>query len=389
MCYVQDHDPIVAFVSRPAAFGSRISASPGLTGYVLPLSSFTHACPSPIAISSANATRAPDNFGCPPLCIRPPHRPDEDENWIALVERGECPFADKARAAMSLGARAVIVGGRPSDEQGGNDELITMYSPGDASDILIPATYITHASYATIKALIGSSDTTISGLPTVSALIGPEDIWQWPLLTLSILLLLPSFLALLTLLFHRVRQVRAERRDRAPEAIVQSLPCWVWASAGEMARPCEPSTHSGVVKDDLEQLASRKNEEAADGQHASTSFALNARLPPWFLGQTECAICLSAYVSGDLVRVLPCNHIFHQEEIDGWLIQRKKLCPICKADVTAPLPASPLCALGPEAPHAPQSCQHHPNAPARNTSPATALPDPQTPTERTPLITPG
>lgn len=121
---MQDHDPIVSFVSRPAAFGSRITASPGATGYVLPLSSFTYACPP------ANATLAPDNFGCPPLCIRPPNHPDENENWIALVERGECPFTDKARAAMNLGARAVIVGGRPSEEQGGNDELITMYSPG-------------------------------------------------------------------------------------------------------------------------------------------------------------------------------------------------------------------------------------------------------------------
>lgn len=277
--------------------------------------------------------------------------------------------------------------------------MITMYSPGDASDIIIPATYITHASYSAIRSLIGSSDTTISGLPTVSALIGPEDIWQWPLLTLSILLLLPSFLALLTLLFHRVRQVRAERRDRAPEAVVQSLPCWVWAGAGEMVRPSELDPNDGAAKNGLDQRAadtSKQGEVGVGERHSSTSFALNsacrasgARLPPWFLGQTECAICLSSYVNGDLVRVLPCNHIFHQEEIDGWLIQRKKLCPICKADVTVPLPApqSCICSLGPAPSHPPQPCQHYPNDHVRNLSPSASPQSPQFPTERTPLIT--
>lgn len=46
---------------------------------------------------------------------------------------------------------------------------------------------------------------------------------------------------------------------------------------------------------------------------------------PWFEMQHECAICLSEFVKGDRVRVLPCQHIFHVEEIDEWLIHRKKL----------------------------------------------------------------
>jgi E3 ubiquitin-protein ligase RNF13/E3 ubiquitin-protein ligase RNF167 len=46
---------------------------------------------------------------------------------------------------------------------------------------------------------------------------------------------------------------------------------------------------------------------------------------PWFESQLECAICLSEFTKGDKVRVLPCHHIFHLNEIDEWLIQRKKL----------------------------------------------------------------
>jgi hypothetical protein len=47
--------------------------------------------------------------------------------------------------------------------------------------------------------------------------------------------------------------------------------------------------------------------------------------PPWFETQLRCAICLEDFAKGDNVRVLPCEHIFHVDEIDDWLINRKKL----------------------------------------------------------------
>jgi hypothetical protein len=49
-----------------------------------------------------------------------------------------------------------------------------------------------------------------------------------PIVTFIVILLLPSFLTLITLLVHRVRASRAARRDRAPEDIVKNLPWRVW-----------------------------------------------------------------------------------------------------------------------------------------------------------------
>ncbi|CAO3691543.1 unnamed protein product [Rhizopus stolonifer] len=47
-----------------------------------------------------------------------------------------------------------------------------------------------------------------------------------------------------------------------------------------------------------------------------------------------CAICLEEYQKGTELRLLPCNHQFHTSCVDAWLITQKKLCPICKRDIT-------------------------------------------------------
>ncbi len=51
-------------------------------------------------------------------------------------------------------------------------------------------------------------------------------------------------------------------------------------------------------------------------------------------GQGEtCAICVDDLKVGETLRVLPCNHHFHQDCIDEWLINHSDLCPLCKKQV--------------------------------------------------------
>jgi hypothetical protein len=135
---LQDHDPVVTFDARPAAFGMHVSSEPGLLGYLIPLSSFTESC-NKSQVDDIDMPQLWDdqhNSGCPVLCFpdEPPNRPpNKNESWIALVQRGDCPFVEKVREGMRLGARAVIVGGSKPDSDGGSigkDELVTMYSVG-------------------------------------------------------------------------------------------------------------------------------------------------------------------------------------------------------------------------------------------------------------------
>ncbi|KAJ2373214.1 hypothetical protein IW150_003729 [Coemansia sp. RSA 2607] len=44
-----------------------------------------------------------------------------------------------------------------------------------------------------------------------------------------------------------------------------------------------------------------------------------------------CAICLSDYEDGEVLRLLPCNHHMHQACVDEWL-HINKSCPLCKRE---------------------------------------------------------
>lgn len=46
-----------------------------------------------------------------------------------------------------------------------------------------------------------------------------------------------------------------------------------------------------------------------------------------------CAICLDEFQPQEKIRVLPCNHLFHQDCLVPWLTQRHSNCPLCKMDV--------------------------------------------------------
>ncbi|OJA17763.1 hypothetical protein AZE42_04861 [Rhizopogon vesiculosus] len=329
---VVDRSPPLTFHSRPAAFGLELDEP--LLGYVIPMSSFTTSC----ATNDTILVDHHSNSGCPELCISGPHRPDPGESWIALVQRGHCAFVDKVREAQRLGARGVVVGGEDPDISGLPDTLLNMYSKGDASDVTISSTYIKYSDYKELSLLIDSSTTSHAGLRTLSLLITTQySAWEWysPILTFIVILILPSCLTFVTLLIHRIRMARAAQRDRAPETVVKSLPWRVWNGTGwEKHEGSTPHGGHSAGPHDID-LESSSSDHST--QLPSTSHEGRGHVPmPWCETQAECAICLSEFVKGDRVRELPCHHIFHLEEVDSWLINRKKVCPVCKADVTQP-----------------------------------------------------
>ncbi|KAL8765047.1 MAG: hypothetical protein Q9209_007750 [Squamulea sp. 1 TL-2023] len=46
-----------------------------------------------------------------------------------------------------------------------------------------------------------------------------------------------------------------------------------------------------------------------------------------------CSVCTDDFTKGQDVRVLPCNHKFHPECIDPWLLNVSGTCPMCRVDL--------------------------------------------------------
>jgi RING-like zinc finger len=147
-----------------------------------------------------------------------------------------------------------------------------------------------------------------------------------PILTFLTILFIPSSLTFLTLVIHRIRAAHAAQRERAPEDVVKNLPWCVWTGSGW-------EKHEGVTPDkgvDQGVIPVAVSDDVELGQTPVPNPTTSAQTsededPAWFNSQVQCAICLDEFVKGDRVRVLPCKHIFHLDEVDEWLIQLKKL----------------------------------------------------------------
>lgn len=57
----------------------------------------------------------------------------------------------------------------------------------------------------------------------------------------------------------------------------------------------------------------------------------------------SCAVCLSEYVVGDVLRRLPCGHHFHHCCASQWLVRNKK-CPLCMCAIDSQPKRPSLCA---------------------------------------------
>ncbi|KAI8373941.1 hypothetical protein EDC96DRAFT_8780 [Choanephora cucurbitarum] len=241
-------------VDRIAAFGPRIDGDIGITGYVSPPST--------------------SDYGCHPVQTT-------EENWIALVERGQCSFIQKVKAMQESGAIAVIVGDRYFNG------WVTMYAPGDTSDIHIPSVFVAQHQYKTLL------DNTQQSSSVAVRLTG-DDLLTWPLLDMLLVVVLsPAVMMLFIYLTWQIRQRQRRKNDIAPTNFVAKLPTYVF-----------------------------RREKIVDADHA------------------ECAICLEDYLEGDQLRTLPCKHEFHAKCVDAWLTSHKKFCPICKFDICQSIPPS-------------------------------------------------
>ncbi|KXS12844.1 hypothetical protein M427DRAFT_136984 [Gonapodya prolifera JEL478] len=338
--------------------------------------------------------------------LRPP--PD----FIALVERGECPFIDKVRAMQQSGAIAVIVG-----DNGPSGNLVTMYAPGDTSDVFIPSVFVAQWEYRDLRYLasvsaekwirevldggdfggagwkVGEGGTTgpnadvntsedpsrhhsanptliPPGLPIILLPSTPSI----PLLSVLITVVLAPLLVLGVLSgYYVMRRERQRTNDVLTRREVEALGWRVYKghanadeghtsnvetlSALEESARSDTGTLQVAVKGDAEldggtgpatesgePIGESSNSESTPLVDPSTSISPHPIIrpcrPPSPASPTAstsssedlCAICLDSFQPGDRIRPLPCGHDFHAACVDEWLIERRRVCPVCKRD---------------------------------------------------------
>ncbi len=139
----------------------------------------------------------------------------------------------------------------------------------------------------------------------------------------------------------RVRQSRAKG---IAQAMLDTIPVVkfgdntndVDAAKGdvEMANADDPNgVHSPPRSESISDAETSRETELPTSEHAVTEPAAtttsesNPHAAPDG-GNFSCPICTDDFIKGQDLRVLPCNHQFHPECIDPWLVNVSGTCPL-------------------------------------------------------------
>ncbi|KAJ8324224.1 hypothetical protein QVD99_008552 [Batrachochytrium dendrobatidis] len=345
-----------SYPDRGAAFGSLIGPT-GLVGILIPVN----------AIDSKHS-----RSGCKPISFEsvPPLTQAQlsfnlhsSAHWIALVERGECSFADKVRAMQQSGASAVIIG-----DNSFFGDLITMYSQGNVSDIVVPSVFISKPSYLAILELIGTTDSKDPNddkdahvfkennanlnaqQPVLLNTLGDAPDIKDSSLLLSDLSTNPKKSNLAHFLTRTSSQYNGF--DSIPIQNVCTYFQFPCVSAFLLPDEVSISIMDIIIVTIMSALCpivimffiySIWLLLQFNMRQKSTISVLDlSRLPikVYFNSKrhendpTTCAICLEDFVDEDTLRTLvTCRHEFHASCIDPWLRYYSKLCPTCKQEI--------------------------------------------------------
>lgn len=113
------------------------------------------------------------------------------------------------------------------------------------------------------------------------------------------------------------------------------------ANAEDPAREHSPPRSDSIS--DVEQTTPRETEmpttedAVTDQATATAPTGSNPNAAPDG-GNFSCPICTDDFIKGQDLRVLPCNHQFHPECIDPWLVNVSGTCPLCRIDLNPPKP---------------------------------------------------
>ncbi|XP_051242680.1 RING finger protein 150a [Dicentrarchus labrax] len=226
-----------------------------------------------------------DRQACDPNIRFPPVA--HNTAWVALVAAGNCTYREKIRNVANYNASAVVIYnvGSPSA-----NDTITMphQGTGDVVAIMIP-----EPKGREIMALLEQRVAV-----TMHITIGTRNLQKYVSRTsvvfVSISFIVLMIISLAWLVFYYIQRFRyANARDRNQRRL------------GDAAKKAISKLQVRTIK-----KGDKETESDFD----------------------NCAVCIEGYKPNDVVRILPCRHIFHKHCVDPWL-QDHRTCPMCKMNI--------------------------------------------------------
>lgn len=219
-----------------------------------------------------------DLQGCDPLTRFSPPR---SVQWVALLQRGNCTFREKIQKAALYKASAVLIYNNSSNET----VRMGHEGTGPVVAVMIPEPFG--------RELLSLLERNLS--VQVRVLVGPRS-QNSP--RSSLVFVSVSFIVLLGvssawLLFYCAQRLRSSTRGRSQRGF------------GDAAKKAIRKLTTRTV---------RRGDKETD---------------PDF---NHCAVCIESYQLNDVVRVLPCKHVFHKGCVDPWLNEHCT-CPMCKLNI--------------------------------------------------------
>uniref|UniRef100_A0A3Q3VV30 RING-type domain-containing protein n=1 Tax=Mola mola TaxID=94237 RepID=A0A3Q3VV30_MOLML len=210
--------------------------------------------------------------------------PPRTVHWVALLQRGNCTFKEKILKAATYNATAVLI------YNNSTNKTVKMGHEGTGDKV---AVMITEA-YG--KEILAHLDRNLTVL--VSVVVGhrglTKSINRGSLVFVSISFIVLMIISSAWLIFYFIQKIRyTGARDRSQRRL------------GDAAKKAIGKLTTRTVK---------KGDKETD---------------PDF---NHCAVCIEVYQLNDVVRILPCKHVFHKMCVDPWLNEHCT-CPMCKLNI--------------------------------------------------------
>ncbi|XP_069749564.1 E3 ubiquitin-protein ligase RNF128 isoform X1 [Narcine bancroftii] len=264
------------------------------------------------------------SFGCDPGI--PYFRPNLQQPWVALIERGNgCTFTEKILNAAKHGASAAVIFNYWSPA----NEVVQMSHRGTGKTV---AVMIGHMKGREIFEQV-KSGISVYMVIEVGKQHGP---WmsQYSIFFVSISFFVVTAATVSYFIFYTARRLqltRAQlRKQVAPSQTTRVVECQVPEHPGShLCEAKQGSNVNGVISQKVKNQLKNEAKKAINQLDLRTLRQDDQETGP---DADTCAVCIEAYKPNDVVRILTCNHFFHKNCIDPWLLEHRT-CPMCKCDI--------------------------------------------------------